>query len=98
MLLSSRACIPQAFEEPFPCFGELEPLSSPEASDELDESWLASMVAQLLTPGGDLLRNTNGAQDSASPELDSVASEYAMSLLQQPSQSNKRKRCFSADD
>ena len=93
----------QAFEEPFDCPKELELLSSPEASDELDESWLASMVAELLEPEGDLPSSISDPQGAALPDLDFVSEYETMPgcesfHLQQPCQSNKRKRCFSAAD
>ena len=93
----------QAFEEPFGCPKELELLSSPEASDELDESWLASMVAELLEPEGDLPSSISGPPSGALPDLDfvpeyEIMSGYETFHLQQPCQSNKRKRCFLAAD
>ena len=94
----------QAFEEPFDCPKELELLSSPEASDELDESWLASMVAELLEPEGDLPSSISDPKGAALPDDPDFVPEYELMSghesfhLQQPCQSNKRKRCFSAAD
>ena len=85
------------------CPEELELLSSPEVSNELDDPWLASMVAELLTPGGALPSSTSCAQGTcaALPDLDPKSVYEMMSghesfKLQQARHSNKRKRCFSA--
>ena len=93
----------QAFEEPFGCPKEVELPSSPKASDELDESWLASMMAELLENEGDLPSSISGPQGAALPDLDFMSEYETMprcesSHKQQPCQSNKRKRCFSAAD
>ena len=102
-LLSSDPCVLQASVEPFSSPGDFDVLTTSEASDELDEPWLASMVAELLAPEGDAPSDVSGPQGAALPTSDPLSeyeslSGYESLFLQPPSQSKKRKRCFSADD
>ena len=102
-LLSSDPCMLQASVEPFSSPEDFDILTTSEASDELDEPWLASMVAELLAPEGDAPGGVSGPQGAALPTSDPLSEYESMSgyeslLLQPPSQSKKRKHCFSAAD